>query len=79
MGSDVRDLAGSLRTNAERLLEDVRQAHVALTARLDRVAPELNRPPTDREESAREVMARRGGTPEPPAGEFDIPEFIPRR
>ncbi|MDQ3769638.1 MAG: hypothetical protein M3370_09230, partial [Actinomycetota bacterium] len=80
MSSDVRDLAGSLRTNAERLLEDVREAHASLTARLDRVAPETNRPPTDREESARQVMARRGrGTPEPPTDEFDVPEFVPRR
>ena len=37
----LRELSDSLRANAERLLIDIRAAHAEMTARLDRVDPDL--------------------------------------
>ena len=41
MSGHLRELSDSLRANAERLLLDIRAAHAEMTARLDRVDPDL--------------------------------------
>lgn len=76
LSDNLRALGDSLRTNAERLLRDVRTAHGTLSAQLGPDSP----PEGD-------VAARHGarGRPAPagrddvPTGEFDVPDFIPRR
>ena len=44
LSGHLRELSDSLRANAERLLLDIRAAHAEMTARLDRVDPDLGRP-----------------------------------
>lgn len=72
LSGHLRELADSLRINAERLLRDVRAAHAELNARLDRAEPDRAMP-----------TARTGRAPvAPPAvprmpDEPDVPEFIP--
>ena len=62
LSGNLRELSDSLRTNAERLLRDVRLAHAELTSRLDRAIPEAAAPrPRDTR----------------PAADLDVPEFIP--
>ena len=41
LSAHLRELSDSLRANAERLLLDIRAAHAEMTARLDRVDPDL--------------------------------------
>ena len=41
LSGHLRELSDSLRANAERLLLDIRAAHAEMTARLDRVDPDL--------------------------------------
>jgi vacuolar-type H+-ATPase subunit H len=68
----LRELSDSLRTNANRLLRDILDAHAALTAELDQVGggPSAERP-------------RNGGAERPPRpridGDLDVPEFVPGR
>jgi len=66
----LRELSDSLRANAERLLIDIRAAHAEMTARLDRVDPDLG---------ARTGRIDRTPPAAAPAAEPEIPEFIPRR
>jgi len=78
ISKNLRELAASLRNNAERLLRDVRLTHGAMTAQLDQVAPS-ERAALEREagESGRRGRERGGGGGE--SGEdLDVPEFIPR-
>lgn len=70
LSGHLRELSDSLRANAERLLLDIRAAHAEMTARLDRVDPDLGASAGRRERSAPTA---------PPPSEPDIPEFIPRR
>jgi len=67
----LRELSDSLRANAERLLIDIRAAHTEMTARLDRVDPDL-KPSASR-------LDRGAGAAPPSSPEPEIPEFIPRR
>jgi hypothetical protein len=55
-----------LRTNAERLLRDVRLAHGSMTARLDQAGPPGGLGP---------ASSRRGL--DEPDEDLDVPEFIP--
>jgi hypothetical protein len=76
LADQLRELSGSLRSNAERLLRDIRLAHGSMTARLDQATPEGAR--------------WRAGDPSPPARrrtraadedaavDFDVPDFIVR-
>ena len=45
MSTNLRDLGASLRTNAERLLRDVRLIDGSMVARLDRIEPGVTPPP----------------------------------
>ena len=70
ISANLRELGDALRSNAERLLRDVRAAHTELTSRLDGADPShwngvSASPPA--------VTA----APDP-APELDVPEFIPR-
>ena len=68
LSTDLRDLSTSLRTNAERLLRDIKLAHAAMTARLDQATPG----------PALESDPR----PRRPPGDgdsLDVPEFMPGR
>ena len=78
LSDHLRQLSDSLRTNAERLLRDIRLAHGTLTARLDQVdtgTPEVRAART----SSSAARSGRSPTEPPPDGDFSIPEFIPRR
>jgi hypothetical protein len=70
LSGHLHQLSDSLRANAERLLLDIRAAHAEMTARLDRVDPDLGAPVGRLDRSL---------PPAAPAAEPDIPEFIPRR
>lgn len=59
----LRELSGSLRSNAELLLRDIRLAHAEMTARLDQAAP---------------ADTRRPGSG-PGVDDLDVPEFHPGR
>ena len=72
LSGHLRELSDSLRANAERLLLDIRAAHAEMTARLDRVDPDLGGPAG--RAGSRRAAGRRRRTAEP-----EIPEFIPRR
>ena len=65
LSTDLRDLASSLRANAERLLRDIRLAHASMTARLDQATPG--------------APVESDPRPRRPAGELDVPEFVPGR
>ena len=67
----LHELSDSLRANAERLLLDIRAAHAEMTARLDRVDPDLG--------ATVGRLDRTSPPPAPAASEPQIPEFIPRR
>ena len=76
MSRNLRELAASLRNNAERLLRDVRLAHGGMTAQLDQVGPSERaaldgRPARPRAAAAIAARRRRSGD------ELDVPEFIP--
>ena len=70
LSGHLRELSDSLRANAERLLLDIRAAHAEMTARLDRVDPDLG----GLRRRPRAAVARPARDYEP-----DVPEFIPRR
>ncbi|MDQ3721813.1 MAG: hypothetical protein M3376_01825, partial [Actinomycetota bacterium] len=70
LSGHLHELSDSLRANAERLLLDIRAAHAEMISRLDRVDPDLARPPGQLD---RPPIARA------PSSEPEIPEFIPRR
>jgi len=67
----LRELSDSLRANAERLLIDIRAAHTEMTARLDRVDPDL-KPSAGR-------LDRGAGMAPSSSPEPEVPEFILRR
>ncbi len=67
----LRELADSLRANAERLLRDIRDVHEELVSRLDRADPS-NWPAADPARPASPAPA-----PVARAPELDVPEFIP--
>ena len=66
LSGHLRELSEALRTNAERLLRDVRAAHDELKARLDRADPDLTASRAD----------RRPGSRRPRRDEPDVPEFL---
>jgi hypothetical protein len=87
---NLRELGGSLRSNAERLLRDVLKVHGQLVAHVDAVeaapaaAPsrssssssrERDRSPRDRDDRA--SRPARNGRPRGDDDELDVPEFIP--
>ncbi len=63
LSGHLRELSASLRSNAELLLRDIRDAHAEMTARLDQAAPADTRP---------------SGT-SPGIDDLDVPEFHPGR
>jgi len=65
LSGHLRELGDALRTNAERLLRDIRHAHAELTARLDRADPGPASPGRD-------------GRSVPSPDGLDVPEFVPR-
>ncbi|MDP1849082.1 MAG: hypothetical protein Q8K79_14920 [Solirubrobacteraceae bacterium] len=71
LSGHLRELSDSLRVNAERLLLDIRAAHAEMTARLDRVDPDVGGQP-GRLDRDRPAAA-------PSSSDPDVPEFIPRR
>jgi hypothetical protein len=70
VSGNLRELAESLRVNADRLLRDVREVHPALTARLDRIDPDG----AGRGRASNPSPRRAAYEPE-----LDVPEFKPRR
>jgi hypothetical protein len=70
LSGHLRELSDSLRANAERLLLDIRAAHTEMTARLDRVDPDV---------AGQFGGLQRDRPASPPSSsEPDVPEFIPR-
>jgi cell division septum initiation protein DivIVA len=63
LSGHLRELSASLRSNAELLLRDIRDAHAEMTARLDQAAP---------------ADTRAGGS-SPGIDDLDVPEFHPGR
>jgi cell division septum initiation protein DivIVA len=63
LSGHLRELSASLRSNAELLLRDVRDAHAEMTARLDQAAPADTRPAASSAD----------------LDDFDVPEFHPGR
>ncbi len=82
LSDQLRELSASLRTNAERLLRDIRLAHGSMTARLDQALPEGSAAPRpsraarerDDEPPARRRVGRSGDSG--PAVDFEVPDFI---
>jgi hypothetical protein len=82
---NLRELGGSLRANAERLMRDVLKVHNQLSAHIDQVDP--GPPPSSRSrERDRDLPRRSSGASEPRNGarrraddDLDVPEFIPQR
>ena len=69
LSTDLADLSASLRTNAERLLRDIKLAHAAMVARLDQATPG---PIIDSDPRPRGSAGRDAGV-----DELDVPEFLP--
>jgi hypothetical protein len=71
MHDDLQEMSRSLRRNAERLLNDVRDAHARLAGEVDRtVGPDgPSAPPAERAEPRRAAVDF----------DDDVPEFIPPR
>ena len=76
MSRNLRDLSASLRTNAERLLRDVKLAHGSMTARLDQAAPGSAPARETRREG--NLPHSRRAPHEEPGSDLDVPEFMPR-
>ncbi|MDO8213988.1 hypothetical protein [Conexibacter sp. CPCC 206217] len=80
---NLRELGGSLRANAERLLRDVLKVHTQLTNHIDHVDPGPVEPPRRERSSAadrsRRDPAPRNGTHRRSDDDLDVPEFIPQR
>jgi len=86
LSDELRELSASLRTNAERLLRDIRLAHGSMTARLDQALPD--RPLTARGgDGPRDAQrpAERDGEAGPSARrrsrsgqsvDFEVPDFV---
>jgi cell division septum initiation protein DivIVA len=75
LSGHLRELSDALRTNADRLLRDVKLAHATLTSRLDAADPGARPPgPTASRGSGRSRAASRE-----PVVDLDVPEFIPPR
>ncbi|MGA7705581.1 MAG: hypothetical protein WB998_11880, partial [Solirubrobacteraceae bacterium] len=72
VSQNLRDLSASMRTNAERLLRDVRLTHGSMTARLDQAVPggSTTTPPRD--------PPLRRSVQDGPEDDLDVPEFMPR-
>jgi hypothetical protein len=78
----LRQMDDSLRANAERLLRDVQSVHSQMMARIERV--EAHQRQVTGRPAERPAERRTGGRPDPGTGsaadgDFDVPEFIPRR
>ena len=71
LSGHLHQLSDSLRANAERLLLDIRAAHAEMTARLDRVDPDLG--------ASVGRLDRDPPSPRTAQGEPDVPEFVLRR
>ncbi len=82
-------MSDSLRSNAERLLRDVKTLHSSMVRQIDRVDAGredlLASPPPARARSGERGRAGRSPTPQRPErelfdqSELDVPEFIPPR
>src|ERR687893_181302 len=70
VSGNLRELADSLRVNAERLLHDVRDVHQALMARLDCIDPDG----AGRGRTSNPSLRRAANAPA-----LDVPEYKPRR
>ncbi len=75
VSQNLRDLSASMRTNAERLLRDVRLTHGSMTARLDQAVPGGSAGSPRKDTSL--PHARRRDHDEP-GDDLDVPEFMPR-
>ncbi|MDO8184772.1 hypothetical protein Q5424_08075 [Conexibacter sp. JD483] len=84
---NLRELGGSLRSNAERLMRDIVKVHHQLAAHIDHVDPgpaAVDSSPRRRERerdlprSSRD-SAPRNGTRRRADDDLDVPEFIPQR
>ncbi len=83
LSEQLRELSASLRTNAERLLRDIRLAHGSMTARLDQALPEglaASRLAAGSRERGRDddAPSRPRVRPEDAdaAVDFDVPDFV---
>lgn len=76
LSEQLRELSSSLRTNAERLIRDIRLAHGSMTARLDQALPRGMS--VERDESP--SPSRRRVRPADPdaAVDFEVPDFVLR-
>jgi len=73
LSEDLRALSASLRTNAERLLRDVSDAHARLTERLESL-------PDDAPQDSQSSSPRSGRSHGPPPDiDVDVPEFTAGR
>jgi len=72
--ANLREMGDVLRSNAERLLRDVQGIHSRMVSELDQGDATLGAPPP-------ETRSRGASSPapprRPPAGDLDVPEFIP--
>lgn len=88
---NLRELGGSLRSNAERLMRDIVKVHHQLAAHIDQVDPGPSAPaePARRRDWERDLprSARSSSSPSEPRNgtrrraddDLDVPEFIPQR
>ena len=81
LSEQLRELSASLRSNAERLLRDIRLAHGSMTARLDQALPEGAGAVRPREsERERDEQPRAPRRTRPSGGgapiDFDVPDFV---
>lgn len=72
LSDNLRQLSDSLRTNADRLLRDVKHAHASLTAGLGQAVPGVAPATLDTRSPSLEAPATGPGL------HLDVPEFIPR-
>ncbi len=77
LATNLRQLGDSFRANAERLMGDVQRIHRRLGAELDRVERSISGP--DAAPSRPEPRGRDFRDEGMDSGDFDVPEFIPRR
>jgi len=78
--NNLREMGGSLRSNAELLLRDIQAVHSRMLADLDRVDGGAGRIPIPRAGGPESATRRRALEPEldgPIDGELDIPEYNP--
>jgi len=83
LSDQLRELSNSLRSNAERLLRDIRLAHGSMTARLDQASPDREAFSRSRGRSAADsgdapAPARRRPRDDEAAVDFEVPDFVIR-